>query len=73
MGDDLNNDGYLDLLVSTWDTSGQLRLWINQRDGTFEDRTWQAGLAGIYGGLNLVPADYNNDGNLDRNPWSLVR
>ena len=37
----------------------------NNGDGTFTDRTAQAGLANQLGGLNLVAADYNNDGCLD--------
>ncbi|HWB34628.1 MAG TPA: VCBS repeat-containing protein, partial [Rugosimonospora sp.] len=34
-------------------------------DGTFEDRTKEAGVGGQLGGLNCVQADYNNDGFLD--------
>ena len=65
IGDDFDNDGYLDLLVSTWDTEGQMRLFRNTRDGTFAERTAEAGLLGFYGGLNMVQADYDNDGHLD--------
>ena len=62
IADDFDGDGYLDLIVSTWDPAGQIRLFRNNQDGTFRDRTKEAGLVGIYGGLNLVQADYNNDG-----------
>ena len=65
VADDFNSDGYLDLLVSTWDTAGQIRLFINNQDGSFSDATVNAGLTGIYGGLNLVHADYDNDGDVD--------
>ena len=65
IADDFDNDGYLDLVVSTWDTAGQIRFFRNEQNGTFSDRTEVAGLAGITGGLNLVQADYNNDGNVD--------
>ena len=65
VADDFDNDGYLDLVVSTWDTAGQIRFFRNERNGMFSDRTEAAGLAGITGGLNLVQADYNNDGNVD--------
>jgi len=65
IGDDFDNDGYLDLVTSTWDTSGQIRFFRNNQDGTFSDRTKEAGLLGIFGGLNLVQGDYNNDGNVD--------
>ena len=86
IADDFDNDGYLDIVTSTSDTAGQLRYFRNNHDGTFEDRTEQAGLSGIVGGLNCVQADYNNDGNVDvlvlrgawygqagRHPNSLLR
>ena len=63
--DDINNDGLLDIVVSDWGTTGQIRLHRNNGDGTFSDETEQAGLNGIYGGLNLVQADYDNDGDID--------
>ena len=65
IADDFDNDGYLDIVVSTWDTQGQLRLFKNNQDGTFSERTAEAGLLGLYGGLNIVQADYDNDGNVD--------
>jgi hypothetical protein len=40
----------------------QLRLYHNNGDGTFLERTTEAGLVGEVGGLNLIQADYNNDG-----------
>ena len=65
VADDFNNDGYVDLLTSTWDPSGQIRFFSNNGDGTFSDQTEIVGLTGILGGLNLVQADYDNDGDLD--------
>ena len=63
--EDFNNDGYVDLMVSTWDPSGQIRFFQNRGDGTFSDKTQTAGLIGLYGGLNMVQADYDNDGHVD--------
>ena len=71
MADDFDDDGDIDLLVSNWNTSGQIRYFSNagksEKDGqiTFNDCTETAGLVGIFGGLNLVQADYDNDGRLD--------
>ncbi len=86
VADDFDNDGYLDIFVSTWDTRGQIRFFRNNRDGTFTERTAEAGLLGLYGGLNMVQADYDNDGDVDllvlrgawlradgRHPNSLLR
>jgi hypothetical protein len=63
--DDFDNDGLLDIVSSTWDPQGQIYFFRNQGDGTFADRTAAAGLTGIYGGLNLIQADYDNDGDTD--------
>ena len=65
VADDFDGDGYLDFFVSTSDLAGQLRLFRNGGDGTFADRTAAANLNGLLGGLNLVQADYDNDGHLD--------
>jgi hypothetical protein len=63
--DDFDGDGRLDLMVSAMGFADQLRLFHNRGDGTFEDRTERAGLTGEVGGLNLVQADYDNDGFVD--------
>lgn len=60
--DDFDNDGLLDIVCSTMDPTGHMVFYKNLGNGTFEDRTKQAGLENMLGGLNLVHADYNNDG-----------
>ena len=84
--EDFDGDGLLDIMVSTSDTSGQMRLFASDGDGSFSDRTVEAGLEGLFGGLNLTDADYDNDGDVDvyvlrggwfrqfgRHPNSLLR
>lgn len=60
--EDLNNDGHLDIMASSWGVRDQVRYFENTGDGGFVERTMEAGLKGIVGGLNMVHADYNNDG-----------
>ncbi len=71
---DFNNDGFLDIMASSWGMKDQIRLFINKGDGSFEDATEKAGLMGITGGLNMNQTDYNNDGFLDiylmRGAWN---
>ena len=63
--EDFDGDGFLDLMVSSSGLKDQLRYFRNNGDGTFTERTSEAGLLGLTGGLNLVHADYNNDGYRD--------
>ena len=63
--DDFDNDGLLDLVVTTRDPIESMSYYHNKGDGTFEDQTERAGLSDQLGGFNCVQADYNNDGNLD--------
>ena len=75
--DDFYNHGRFDILTSTMDSCGPLRLFHNNGDGTFTDHSSEAGLSGQLGGLNLAPADYNNDGCLDvlvlRGGWEVAQ
>ena len=63
--DDFNGDGYFDIMTSTYDSSGQTQIFYNDQRGGFDERTKEAGLEGFYGGLNLLQADFDNDGDLD--------
>ena len=68
--EDFDGDHLLDVLVSSWGLTDPLRLFHNQGQGAsgsveYVEVSEAAGLAGLGGGLNLVPADYDNDGDVD--------
>ncbi|MFI5171477.1 MAG: FG-GAP-like repeat-containing protein [Chitinophagales bacterium] len=63
--EDFNNDGNLDIVASGWFLDEQIKIMINNGDGTFSDKTNESTLTGITGGLDLKTADYNNDGWMD--------
>lgn len=60
--EDFNNDGFLDLFVTSADLNDNVSLFINDGKGGFQDFTAMAGLEGITGGVNVIHADFNNDG-----------
>ena len=60
---DYDNDGYDDLLVTTY---GHVHLFHNNRNGTFTDVTRKAGLEGPDEfGASAAWVDYDRDGHLD--------
>jgi tetratricopeptide (TPR) repeat protein len=73
--DDFENNGLLDIVTSGFASCSPMHYYHNNGDGTFTDRTKEAGLSDQLGGLNLVQTDYNNDGCIDilvlRGGWEL--
>ena len=63
--EDFDNDGHLDVMLSHMGMAEQMEYFHNNGDGTFTRMTEKAGLKGLLGGLNMVQADYNNDGCID--------
>jgi hypothetical protein len=62
--DDFDNDGLLDIVISTVSACDSLRYFHND-GGSFSDWTDRAKLSDQLGGINCVQTDYNNDGRLD--------
>jgi hypothetical protein len=63
--DDYDNDGLMDIVMSGYDICDKLRIYKNNGDGTFTDRSVAAGVANVAGGLEIFQTDYDNDGCLD--------
>jgi hypothetical protein len=60
--EDFDADGDLDVMTSDSALDGPMHYIRNNGDGTFTDRTIEAGISGLVGGLNLLQGDFNNDG-----------
>ncbi len=63
--EDFTGDGLLDVVSSTFDPEGPLHFFVNQGDGTFQDRSAASRLDDQLGGLNCIAADYDDDGDAD--------
>ena len=73
--DDFENNGLLDVVTSSMNMCEHLHYFHNNGDGTFTDQSEKAGLSDQLGGLNMIQADYNNDGCMDilvlRGGWEI--
>lgn len=63
--EDFDNDGYLDVVTSDWGLDGAMHYFKNNGNGTMTDLSEKSGLSKFRGGLNILQADYNNDGFVD--------
>lgn len=75
--DDFNNDGFLDIIASSFHLGDPLAIYFNDGKGGFKDASETSGLKGITGGLHISQIDYDNDGKLDfyinRGAWRSER
>ena len=63
--EDFNNDGHLDLFMTSYGLNDPVNFFLADGRGGYTDFTTEAGLDGIVSGLNSIHADYNNDGYTD--------
>ncbi len=63
--DDMDGDGFLDLVSSSFQPAEPLRYFHNDGHGAFEDWSERAHLSDQLGGINLFQVDYDGDGLLD--------
>jgi hypothetical protein len=63
--DDFDGDGLLDIVTTSMGLRDPMHFFHNRGDGGFDDRSEASGLASLVGGLNVIHADYDNDGDND--------
>lgn len=62
---DINNDGLVDLVVTTYYGCRYIDCYLQQADHSFVNASYQAGLSKVASGNDICFVDYNNDGKLD--------
>ena len=60
--DDFNNDGYPDIVTSSWSLKEPMHFYRSNGNGTFTDVSDSSWLGYLTGGLYMTQTDYNNDG-----------
>lgn len=63
--DDFNNDNYLDIVTSDWSLDGAMHYYQNDQKGKYLDNSKVSEIGRFKGGLSMVQADYDNDGDTD--------
>ncbi|MDZ4083607.1 MAG: CRTAC1 family protein [Bdellovibrionales bacterium] len=74
--DDLNEDGFSDIVFSDRDDCAPTLLFLSNKNGGFTDATKGSGLEEQKGVTAIFPTDFDNDGKLDlyltRGAWDRV-
>jgi len=65
IADDMDGDGLLDIVTSSFDPGEPLRFYRSDGEGGFEDLSDVSRASDQLGGLNIVAADYDDDGDRD--------
>ncbi|PXY46247.1 FG-GAP-like repeat-containing protein [Flavobacterium hydrophilum] len=63
--DDFNNDNYLDIVTSDWSLNGVMHYYQNDQKGKYIDYSKASEIGRFKGGLSMIQADYDNDGDAD--------
>ncbi|MDR7211748.1 FG-GAP-like repeat-containing protein [Flavobacterium piscis] len=63
--DDFNNDNYLDIITSDWSLDGVMHYYQNDKKGNYIDVSKSSEIGRFKGGLSMIQADYDNDGDID--------
>jgi hypothetical protein len=63
--DDFDNDGFLDIVITSVDPCQSTVMYHNNGDGTYTDVSVRSKLAEQVGGINCTQTDFDNDGWLD--------
>ncbi|WP_348800097.1 CRTAC1 family protein [Flavobacterium adhaerens] len=63
--DDFNNDNYLDIVTSNWSLDGVMHYYQNNQKGKFINNSKISEIGRFKGGLSMIQADYDNDGDID--------
>ncbi len=73
--EDFDNDGLLDIFITSFDPTEHAALYLNSGRTMFVEATEQAKLLNEKGGINSVQCDFDNDGDMDlliiRGAWLL--
>ncbi len=63
--DDFNNDNYLDIVTSDWSLDGVMHYYQSDKKGKYTDYSKVSEIGRFKGGLSMIQADYDNDGDID--------